>query len=135
MVSGDLILLGPGDRLLVDGEVGESDGLEVDEPLLTGEADPMHKQPNVPRRRPSANVRPGSRRTRPRSGCSPPPAMHPRAALQEESTKLAERDKQLTEARAEAEHNQCLDRPRQFVDGADGTTNHLAAAALARGVR
>ncbi|MEU6789876.1 HAD-IC family P-type ATPase [Nonomuraea angiospora] len=45
VVLGDLILLGPGDRLLVDGEVVESDGLEVDESLLTGEADPVHKQP------------------------------------------------------------------------------------------
>jgi cation-transporting ATPase E len=45
LVLGDLILLGPGDRLLVDGEVVESDGLEVDESLLTGEADPVHKQP------------------------------------------------------------------------------------------
>ncbi|SEH01745.1 cation-transporting ATPase E [Nonomuraea solani] len=45
VVLGDLILLGPGDRLLVDGEVAESDGLEVDESLLTGEADPVHKRP------------------------------------------------------------------------------------------
>jgi cation-transporting ATPase E len=45
VVLGDLILLGPGDRLLVDGEVVESDGLEVDESLLTGEADPLHKLP------------------------------------------------------------------------------------------
>ncbi|MBF8188985.1 HAD-IC family P-type ATPase [Nonomuraea sp. K274] len=45
VVLGDLILLGPGDRLLVDGEVVESDGLEVDESLLTGEADPVHKRP------------------------------------------------------------------------------------------
>ncbi|QFY14980.1 HAD-IC family P-type ATPase [Nonomuraea phyllanthi] len=45
VVLGDLILLGPGDRLLVDGEVVESDGLEVDESLLTGEADPVHKEP------------------------------------------------------------------------------------------
>lgn len=45
VVLGDLILLGPGERLLVDGEVVHSDGLEVDESLLTGEADPMHKQP------------------------------------------------------------------------------------------
>ncbi|WP_246149445.1 HAD-IC family P-type ATPase [Nonomuraea turkmeniaca] len=43
VVLGDLILLGPGDRLLVDGEVVRSDGLEVDESLLTGEADPVHK--------------------------------------------------------------------------------------------
>ncbi|MEV0623586.1 HAD-IC family P-type ATPase [Nonomuraea sp. NPDC050404] len=45
VVLGDLILLGPGDRLLVDGEVVRSDGLEVDESLLTGEPDPVHKQP------------------------------------------------------------------------------------------
>ncbi|MEV4178375.1 HAD-IC family P-type ATPase [Nonomuraea sp. NPDC049709] len=45
VVLGDLILLGPGDRLLVDGEVVDSDGLEVDESLLTGEADPVHKHP------------------------------------------------------------------------------------------
>ncbi|WP_113701083.1 HAD-IC family P-type ATPase [Nonomuraea lactucae] len=45
VVLGDLILLGPGDRLLVDGEVVQSDGLEIDESLLTGEADPVHKQP------------------------------------------------------------------------------------------
>ncbi|GAA5073277.1 cation-transporting ATPase E [Thermocatellispora tengchongensis] len=45
VVLGDLVLLGPGDRLLVDGAVTASDGLEVDESLLTGEADPVHKQP------------------------------------------------------------------------------------------
>lgn len=45
MVLGDLILLGPGDHLLVDGEVVASDGLEIDESLLTGEADPVHKRP------------------------------------------------------------------------------------------
>nr|WP_055507624.1 HAD-IC family P-type ATPase [Nonomuraea pusilla] len=43
VVLGDLILLGAGDRLLVDGEVVRSEGLEVDESLLTGEADPVHK--------------------------------------------------------------------------------------------
>ncbi|SDM79714.1 HAD-IC family P-type ATPase [Nonomuraea jiangxiensis] len=48
VVLGDLILLGSGDRLLVDGEVIESDGLEVDESLLTGEADPVAKQPGDP---------------------------------------------------------------------------------------
>ncbi|NUO98902.1 MAG: HAD-IC family P-type ATPase, partial [Nonomuraea sp.] len=45
VVLGDLILLGPGDRLLVDGEIARSDGLEVDESLLTGEADPVRKKP------------------------------------------------------------------------------------------
>lgn len=45
IVLDDLILLGSGDRLLVDGEMIGSDGLEVDESLLTGEADPVHKDP------------------------------------------------------------------------------------------
>ena len=44
VVLGDLILLGPGDRLLVDGEVVGSEGLEIDESLLTGEADPVRKR-------------------------------------------------------------------------------------------
>ncbi|MBO3748968.1 HAD-IC family P-type ATPase [Streptosporangiaceae bacterium NEAU-GS5] len=43
IVLGDLVVLGPGDRLPVDGEVTDSDRLEVDESLLTGEADPLHK--------------------------------------------------------------------------------------------
>ncbi|MER7211440.1 HAD-IC family P-type ATPase [Streptosporangium sp. NPDC000239] len=43
VVLGDLILLCPGDRLLVDGEITGSGGLEIDESLLTGEADPVHK--------------------------------------------------------------------------------------------
>ncbi|SDH44534.1 cation-transporting ATPase E [Sinosporangium album] len=47
VVLGDLVLLGPGDRLLVDGEVTSSHGLEIDESLLTGEADPVHKQPGA----------------------------------------------------------------------------------------
>ncbi|MEU8382059.1 HAD-IC family P-type ATPase [Streptosporangium sp. NPDC048865] len=45
VVLGDLVLLSPGDQLLVDGEVVDADGLEVDESLLTGEADPVHKRP------------------------------------------------------------------------------------------
>ncbi|HET6860792.1 MAG TPA: HAD-IC family P-type ATPase [Streptomyces sp.] len=45
IVLGDLIELGPGDKVVVDGEVIEVDGLEVDESLLTGEADPVLKQP------------------------------------------------------------------------------------------
>ncbi|MGW0594843.1 HAD-IC family P-type ATPase [Streptosporangium sp. NPDC002607] len=45
VVLGDLILLAPGDQLLVDGETVDSDGLEADESLLTGEADPVHKLP------------------------------------------------------------------------------------------
>ncbi|GAA3392625.1 HAD-IC family P-type ATPase [Streptomyces roseoviridis] len=45
IVLGDLIELGPGDKVVVDGEVAEADSLEVDESLLTGEADPVVKQP------------------------------------------------------------------------------------------
>ncbi|MEN8649321.1 HAD-IC family P-type ATPase [Streptomyces sp. 21So2-11] len=44
IVLGDLIELGPGDKVVVDGEVIEVDSLEVDESLLTGEADPVLKQ-------------------------------------------------------------------------------------------
>ncbi|MFI1731412.1 HAD-IC family P-type ATPase [Streptomyces acidicola] len=45
IVLGDLIEIGPGDKIVVDGECVETDGLEVDESLLTGEADPVLKQP------------------------------------------------------------------------------------------
>ncbi|MEJ3750735.1 HAD-IC family P-type ATPase [Actinomycetes bacterium KLBMP 9797] len=45
LVLDDLIELGQGDKVVVDGVVTEADGLEVDESLLTGEADPVFKQP------------------------------------------------------------------------------------------
>ncbi|WP_030208505.1 HAD-IC family P-type ATPase [Streptomyces bikiniensis] len=45
IVLGDLIELGPGDKVVVDGVVAEADSLEVDESLLTGEADPVVKKP------------------------------------------------------------------------------------------
>ncbi|MFG3498712.1 HAD-IC family P-type ATPase [Streptomyces sp. NPDC047928] len=45
IVLGDLIELGPGDKVVVDGEVAEADNLEIDESLLTGEADPVLKKP------------------------------------------------------------------------------------------
>ncbi|MCI3931425.1 cation-translocating P-type ATPase [Streptomyces sp. AN091965] len=45
IVLGDLVELGPGDKIVVDGETVESDSLEVDESLLTGEADPVLKKP------------------------------------------------------------------------------------------
>ncbi|MGI8330226.1 HAD-IC family P-type ATPase [Actinomadura scrupuli] len=48
IVLGDLLLVGSGDRVVVDGEISESEGLEVDESLLTGEADPVHKRPGDP---------------------------------------------------------------------------------------
>ncbi|MFD9910020.1 HAD-IC family P-type ATPase [Streptomyces sp. NPDC059063] len=45
IVLGDLVELGPGDKIVVDGETVEADSLEVDESLLTGEADPVLKKP------------------------------------------------------------------------------------------
>ncbi|WP_435866947.1 cation-translocating P-type ATPase [Streptomyces xanthochromogenes] len=45
IVLGDVIELGPGDKIVVDGEAVEAEGLEVDESLLTGEADPVLKKP------------------------------------------------------------------------------------------
>ena len=43
VVSGDVIELGPGDQVVVDGLTVEESGLEIDESLLTGEADPVLK--------------------------------------------------------------------------------------------
>ncbi|MFI9305136.1 HAD-IC family P-type ATPase [Streptomyces triculaminicus] len=48
IVLGDVIELGPGDKCVVDGDVLEADGLEIDESLLTGEADPVLKRPGDP---------------------------------------------------------------------------------------
>ncbi|GGP82319.1 HAD-IC family P-type ATPase [Streptomyces sindenensis] len=48
IVLGDLVELGPGDKVVVDGTVAEADSLEVDESLLTGEADPVLKRAGDP---------------------------------------------------------------------------------------
>ncbi|MBI3226858.1 MAG: cation-translocating P-type ATPase [Mycolicibacterium cosmeticum] len=48
VVLDDIIELGPGDQIIVDGEVLEETNLEVDESLLTGEADPIEKDPGDP---------------------------------------------------------------------------------------
>ncbi|MCX5524852.1 cation-translocating P-type ATPase [Streptomyces bobili] len=45
LVLDDLIEIGPGDKIVVDGVCVEADGLEIDESLLTGEADPVVKRP------------------------------------------------------------------------------------------
>ena len=45
IVLDDRILIGPGDRVMVDGEVTDGPGMEVDESLLTGEIDPVTKKP------------------------------------------------------------------------------------------
>jgi len=43
IVLDDVIVLAAGDQLVVDGEVLEAGGLQIDESLLTGEADPVDK--------------------------------------------------------------------------------------------
>ncbi|WP_163721836.1 cation-translocating P-type ATPase [Mycolicibacterium psychrotolerans] len=43
VVLDDVIELGPGDQIVVDGDILEAANLEVDESLLTGEADPITK--------------------------------------------------------------------------------------------
>ncbi|WP_218591287.1 HAD-IC family P-type ATPase [Pseudonocardia oceani] len=48
VVLDDVIDLGPGDKIVVDGVVLAAEGLEVDESLLTGESDAVHKQPGDP---------------------------------------------------------------------------------------
>jgi cation-transporting ATPase E len=45
LVLDDVILLGPGEKVPVDGDVLDAAALEVDESLLTGEADPVRKGP------------------------------------------------------------------------------------------
>jgi cation-transporting ATPase E len=48
VVLDDILVVGMGDKIVVDGEVTGSDGLEVDESLITGEADPVSRQPGDP---------------------------------------------------------------------------------------
>ncbi|MCB0994025.1 MAG: HAD-IC family P-type ATPase [Acidimicrobiales bacterium] len=47
VVADEVLELGPGDQVVVDGEVLTSVGLELDESLLTGEADPVDKDPGA----------------------------------------------------------------------------------------
>ncbi|MEV0364550.1 HAD-IC family P-type ATPase [Nocardia fusca] len=47
VVLDDLIELGPGDQIVVDGEVVEAELLEIDESLLTGESDDVAKEPGA----------------------------------------------------------------------------------------
>ncbi|WP_197378572.1 cation-translocating P-type ATPase [Mycolicibacterium mengxianglii] len=48
VVLDDIIELGAGDQIVVDGEIIEESNLEVDESLLTGEADPIAKDAGEP---------------------------------------------------------------------------------------
>ena len=45
VVLDDMIVLRTGDQIVVDGAILEEQGLEIDESLLTGEADPVAKDP------------------------------------------------------------------------------------------
>lgn len=45
VVPGDLALLAPGDQLVADGRLVSGRGLSLDESMLTGEADPIGKEP------------------------------------------------------------------------------------------
>jgi cation-transporting P-type ATPase E len=45
VVLDDVVLAGPGDQIVVDGEVLDALGLEVDESLLSGESEPVTKGP------------------------------------------------------------------------------------------
>jgi cation-transporting ATPase E len=45
VVRDDVLALEPGEQVVVDGEVLAAEGLEVDESLLTGESEPVVKQP------------------------------------------------------------------------------------------
>src|SRR5690606_978134 len=48
LVADDVVVLTLGDQIAVDGEILAENGLEVDESLLTGEADPVAKEPGDP---------------------------------------------------------------------------------------
>jgi cation-transporting ATPase E len=43
VVEGDIVLLEPGDQVVADGTLRRSDGLELDESILTGEAEPVSR--------------------------------------------------------------------------------------------
>ncbi|MGZ0153118.1 HAD-IC family P-type ATPase [Kribbella sp. WER1] len=45
VVQDDLVRIGSGDQVPADGPVLRSEGLELDESMLTGESDPVHKRP------------------------------------------------------------------------------------------
>ncbi len=45
VVADDVLVVGPGDQIVVDGEVIDSRGFEANESLLTGESDPVLKAP------------------------------------------------------------------------------------------
>jgi len=47
VVADELLELAPGDQVVVDGEIVDAVGLEIDESLLTGESDAVEKEPGA----------------------------------------------------------------------------------------
>ncbi len=45
IVLGDVLLVEPGDQIVVDGRMVGQGSMEVDESMLSGESDPVHKEP------------------------------------------------------------------------------------------
>ena len=45
LVVGDLVRVGPGDQVVADGTLEQADTLRVDESILTGEAEPIAREP------------------------------------------------------------------------------------------
>ena len=45
LVVGDLVRVGPGDQVVADGTLEQADSLRVDESILTGEAEPIAREP------------------------------------------------------------------------------------------
>jgi cation-transporting ATPase E len=48
LVVGDLVRIGPGDQIVADGRLEQADALRVDESILTGEAEPIAREPGEP---------------------------------------------------------------------------------------
>jgi cation-transporting P-type ATPase E len=48
LVVGDLVRIGPGDQIVADGTLEQADALRVDESILTGEAEPIAREPGEP---------------------------------------------------------------------------------------
>jgi cation-transporting P-type ATPase E len=45
LVVGDLVRIGPGDQIVADGTVEQAESLRIDESILTGESEPIARQP------------------------------------------------------------------------------------------
>jgi magnesium-transporting ATPase (P-type) len=95
VVAGDLVRLAPGDQVIADGRLVEAEGLALDESILSGESEPLHRGAGeevpvwIVRARGAGGVRRGRagrsqlRGTdRRRGACLPPSAFAARARIQ-----------------------------------------------------